>query len=115
MGDFYDDMEDRMFAKAAYVERKAPATGFSFDFSKDKPRDPEELATALARIEAHAVFDWLWKFGPYSRRDAYRWLAAMLGKTAVETHIKQFDEATCKRVINLAKDLRDDIERRAFT
>jgi hypothetical protein len=85
---------------------------FSMDFGRDKPRDPEELEIALARIAAHIAFDWLWQKGPYSRRGAYKWLAKMLGKTAEETHMKKFDAPTCRLVVLLAEQQRKFLETR---
>lgn len=81
-----------------------------FDFSGDKPRDPVELETALARIEAHKAFDWLWKKGPYSRRGAYAWLSKMLNLPPEKTHMKLFDTATCWLVVSIAQQQRGHIE-----
>lgn len=60
---------------------------------------PANAATKLARIEAHEVFDTLWKRRGMSRWEAYRWLATELKLTPDQCHIGLFDEAQCQRVI----------------
>jgi hypothetical protein len=59
-----------------------------------------------AKMEAHAVFDPLWrakiaKTGMpkgRARAKAYAWLSRQLGTPPEKTHIGMFDEATCRRV-----------------
>lgn len=54
-----------------------------------------------AKMEAHVVFDPLWKLGYMKRRDAYSWLASQLG---IETaHIGEFDVETCRRVVEICR------------
>jgi hypothetical protein len=57
--------------------------------------------TRQARKRAKAAFNPLWQNGgPMARKEAYRWLAAVLGIAEVETcHIGWFDQATCDRVV----------------
>lgn len=43
--------------------------------------------TRKARSAAHAAFDPLWKTGKMGRRQAYAWLAAVLGIPEKECHI----------------------------
>jgi hypothetical protein len=55
---------------------------------------------AKARVMAHAAFDDLWKYGLMTRNAAYQWLADELGLTRQQCHMKNFDEAMCKRVVD---------------
>lgn len=63
-------------------------------------------ALRQAKMEAHAVFDPLWrakiaKTGMrkgQARAKAYAWLSQQLGIPPEKTHIGMFDEETCKRV-----------------
>lgn len=61
------------------------------------------LATAPmrdARKKAKAAFEPLYNGGPFSRTDAYKWLAGQLGiRNYAECHIAWFDVAQCNRVI----------------
>lgn len=70
---------------------------------------PADKETKQARIEAHAVFDELWrkasKKGKKSaRQKAYAWLREELGLTKEECHIGRFDKAMCQRVIEVCED-----------
>lgn len=66
-------------------------------------------ATRRARQDAHAALDPLWQ--AKMRRDgvtqqqargaAYRWLAGQLGIAVEDTHISMFNEATCRRVVQV--------------
>ena len=56
-------------------------------------------ALRRAKSNAHRVFDPLWKSGEISRRDAYQWLADKLVIPFKKTHIGEFDEAMCARVM----------------
>lgn len=62
-----------------------------------------------ARSLAHAAFDPLWKgkHRPMNRYRAYEWLSEQLGLSPAETHIGEFDEATCARVITLCERRRE--------
>ncbi len=53
------------------------------------------------RIQAHAAFDPLWQSGQYTRVDAYRWLSEQLKIPFKETHIGNFDEEMCEKVIKV--------------
>lgn len=53
------------------------------------------------KIEAHKAFDPLWKSGGMTRREAYHWLAGQLDIPGRQCHIGMFDEATCRRVVEL--------------
>ena len=54
-----------------------------------------------AKMQAHAVFDPLWKSGKYSRSGAYQMLAHKLGLKKADCHIGMFDVDQCKRVIEV--------------
>ena len=56
-----------------------------------------------ARIEAHEVFDALWRGGEMTRGEAYRWLRTAMGLSRAEAHIGNFDEEQCDRLIALVQ------------
>lgn len=60
---------------------------------------PANAETRRARVEAHAVFDKLWrgKSAPFTRRDAYRWIAEAMNRS--EVHIAQLDAAGCAELV----------------
>ncbi len=64
------------------------------------------------KVAAHAAFDPLWKAKikrdgcskGEARGAGYKWLAKQLGIDAADCHIGMFDEAMCKRVIEVIKN-----------
>ena len=54
-----------------------------------------------AKMDAHQVFDQLWRFGSMNRQAAYKWLAGELGIPWRECHIGMFDVETCERVVEI--------------
>lgn len=56
------------------------------------------------RSRAHAAFDPIWKDGPTTRKDAYKWLAKEIGIEFAVCHIGDFDEAMCQRVIDVCRE-----------
>lgn len=64
-----------------------------------------DKALRVAKMEAHAAFDPLWRGQPRgARSDAYSWLASALGIKAEDCHIGMFDVEACKRVVALCSD-----------
>lgn len=61
--------------------------------------EPANEETKKARRAAHHVFDHLWRGGPMSRKEAYRWLRKALGMTAEQAHIGKFSREQCKAVV----------------
>lgn len=55
----------------------------------------------VARVNAHEKFDYLWKTKKMSRSVAYRWLAANMGLSKKDAHIRFFTAAQCMRVEDL--------------
>ncbi len=53
----------------------------------------------MARMEAHAVFDPIWKTGLMGRKDAYTWLAKQLGIKVCECHISRFGKRRSLKVV----------------
>jgi len=51
-----------------------------------------------ARRAAHAVFDMLWKIHGFSRGEAYKLLAAEMGMTREQCHIKLMDKHVAREV-----------------
>lgn len=64
---------------------------------------PADRPTKAARIEAHEVFDALWKGHRMTRERAYAWMAERLGLTAEEAHIGRFDIEQCKRLVEAVR------------
>ena len=57
-------------------------------------------ALRVAKMEAHAAFDPLWRGKAKGERGrAYGWLAGELGLSSDECHIGMFDVETCRRVV----------------
>ena len=65
---------------------------------------PSNADLRKAKSAAHAAFDPLWKRGDVGRKAAYRWLGEQLGIPFPEVHIGWFDEATCRRVVEVCSD-----------
>lgn len=57
----------------------------------------------LKRMEAHRVFDALWKSGRMTRTGAYRWLAGELHLRPDRAHIGGFEMDQCQKVIELCE------------
>lgn len=72
----------------------------------------ESLRRAKAR--AHAAFDPIWESGKLTRSQAYAWLADALGLAPSETHMGEFDEATCARVVRLCLS-RGNLAKKSFS
>jgi ssDNA-binding Zn-finger/Zn-ribbon topoisomerase 1 len=66
---------------------------------------PGDHETKLARSQAHAVFDRLWK-GPdaqFTQKGAYAWLQRVMRLTPDEAHIGQFNKHQCRQVAEAAR------------
>ena len=73
---------------------------------KDSGEPLGELAdasTRMARIDAHNVFDKMWKSKGWGRTSAYRWLAKEMKLPEDKAHIAMFNESQCKRLIRLCE------------
>lgn len=57
------------------------------------------------RKQAHAAFDRLWRDTTLLRREAYVLMQQIMGMTAAEAHIGQFDVEQCKQLIEKLSDL----------
>lgn len=62
----------------------------------------------LKRMEAHRVFDALWKSGRMTRTGAYRWLAGELRLAEGRAHIGGFEMNQCQRVIELCEKMENE-------
>lgn len=60
-----------------------------------------ELRTA--KKAAHAAFDPIWMRGALSRKDAYKWLAEVMGISRKDAHIGMFDVDQCRAVVAAVK------------
>lgn len=61
---------------------------------------------------AHYWFDQLWRNGPMRREEAYEWLSEEMGIRREITHIGMFNEATCKKAVDLCMNKLSQYERR---
>lgn len=59
--------------------------------------------THAARIQAHEVFDRLWKSGTLSRSEAYRRLRKAMALSADDCHIALMSEAQARRVAEIVR------------
>lgn len=66
---------------------------------------PADYETRQARIEAHSWFDALWQSGIFTRKKAYKKLAAHLGLSPRKTHIGHFNKDQCQRTIDFCMDI----------
>lgn len=62
---------------------------------------PANEETKLARVQAHAVFDRLWKTGTMSRKQAYVHMRELMGLSKDNAHIGKFTKEQCDRLIEL--------------
>lgn len=65
----------------------------------------------IAKMDAHAAFDQLWKLYGMTRQGAYKWLQHEMGMDAESCHIGKMDVKQCRRVESLshqrAKEIMD--------
>lgn len=57
------------------------------------------------RIQAHRLFDRIWKSGIMSRDDAYSWLRYTFGLTGAFAHIGVFSDYYCEQLILRSREL----------
>lgn len=62
---------------------------------------PANKETREARIQAHYVFDQIWKNNYMRRREAYKWLRLNMKVSHSEAHISRFDQEQCENLIKL--------------
>lgn len=95
----------------AYVGCHKPNVGYG-----DGTRPLGRLANAelrAAKSAAHAAFDPVWQNGFVRRGSAYAWLADKLGIQPKQCHIGEFDVEQCKRVVQIVKENRHELEARS--
>ena len=54
------------------------------------------------RIQAHRIFDQLWRQGIFSRQEAYRWIADRFCLETHQAHIGNFSDYMCDQLIQEA-------------
>jgi len=81
-----------------------------WDGSTSTPADAE---TRTARHAAHDAFDSLYRgrSAPWTRKEAYQWLACVLGKPQEQAHIGMCNQAECERIIRAVACLKADARR----
>ena len=67
--------------------------------------------THEARKAAHAAFDPIWHFGMASRGEAYAMLAAAMGMTTKECHMKLMTAEQARRVPSIAAEIRKELNK----
>ncbi len=60
---------------------------------------PGDATTRQARIEAHAAFDGAWQSRGLTRKQAYRWLRELTGKSVRGAHISRFSAEECRLLV----------------
>ena len=69
---------------------------------------PADKKTRQARRAAHLAFDTLWKGGPLTRKEAYRWLRKEMDLTEREAHIGNLTLAQCETLVAAVKRVKGD-------
>ena len=87
------------------IRYSCPVGGCTVVLWNGSTSTPADFATRQARIEAHSWFDALWQSGLFSRKKAYKKLAAHLGLSKKKTHIGRFDIEQCKCTIDFCMTL----------
>ena len=64
---------------------------------------PADAETRQARIEAHDVFDPIWKTGRLMRVEAYAWLADELRIEREQCHISRFGTELCRQTVRVCE------------
>lgn len=73
--------------------------------STDKPLGRlADMRLRTAKKAAHAAFDPMWRNGPMTRTEAYKWLAEKLGIDGKDCHIGMFDMDMCNLVIKYCQE-----------
>lgn len=60
---------------------------------------PANKETRDLRIQAHEVFDELWRNSSMTRRESYRWMEKELNLKPEEAHIGRFNAEQCRQLI----------------
>lgn len=62
-----------------------------------------------AKQQAHSAFDQIWKLALLPRSQAYARLAEAMGKPTTDMHIGMLDVDECRKVVEIADTLRDEL------
>ena len=98
------DLAERRFWECAGCQAWVGCHTPQGDDDPECPRPLGTLADASLRRwrnSAHALFDPIWQSGQMTRSKAYEWLAREMGLPKQRCHIGGFDEAQCKRVVEV--------------
>ena len=71
---------------------------------------PADKATKQARIDAHDVFDQLWKGKHMSRDEAYEWMQEAMEMSEDEAHIGRFDGDQCEELVGQVDEFLEEKE-----
>ncbi len=75
---------------------------------KDSKRPMGTLANGdlrNKRIQAHKVFDKMWKSGLMTKWQAYKWLQGKFALNEKQAHIAMFSEYMCDQLINICNEV----------
>lgn len=65
------------------------------------------------RIEAHKVFDQMWKSGLMTKWQAYKWLQGKFALNDSQAHIAKFSEYMCNQLINTCNQVYENLDKAA--
>lgn len=71
---------------------------------------PADKKTKKARMDAHEVFDQLWKGKHMSRGDAYEWMQEAMEMSEEEAHIGRFNIDQCEELALKVEDYLEEQE-----
>ena len=84
-----------------------PVKGCSVSCWNGPTSTPANACTRHLRSEVHRRFDHLWKGkGTVARKEAFKWLQAVMELSPEQCHIGMFDAEQCGKVLGLLKERR---------
>lgn len=108
----HDDVYGRTYGDWPWMYRCAPCDAYvgMHPFTDIPLGTLANPATRAARKRCKPAFEWLHRFGGWSRSEAYAELARRLGITAEECHFGWFDEAMCEKARRACVEMRAEWE-----
>lgn len=97
---------DKAKAEYLYICSRYPACDSYVGVHKKSCKPMGTLAgkeLRAKRMEAHKVFNQLWKSGIMQKWQAYKWMQAKFGLNSQQAHIAKFSEYMCNELISECK------------
>lgn len=97
---------DRAVAQHLYVCAKYPACNSYVGVHEGTMLPKGTLANGdlrNKRIQAHRIFDRIWKSGIMKKKDAYRWMQYKFGMNSGQAHIGMFSEYMCDELMEICR------------